>query len=72
MAADLDWQLFTAQEITSPEEVVQYVTRKVSDEMNSFLSAPFTTVEVEKAIFAMKPNKSPGSDGFTTGFYQQH
>jgi hypothetical protein len=40
--------------------------------MNSFLSAPFTTVEVEKAIFAMKPNKSPGSDGFTTGFYQQH
>jgi hypothetical protein len=72
MAADLDWQLFTAQEITSPEEVVQYVTRKVSDEMNFFLSAPFTTVEVEKAIFAIKPNKSPGPDGFTTGFYQQH
>jgi hypothetical protein len=27
---------------------------------------------VEKALFAMKPNKSSGPGGFITGFYQKH
>jgi hypothetical protein len=40
--------------------------------MNDFLCRPFTAVEAEKALFAMKPNKSPGPDGFTAGFDQKH
>jgi hypothetical protein len=39
--------------------------------MNDYLCAPFTATEVEKALFSMKPNKSPGPDGFTAGFYQK-
>lgn len=55
-----------------PEEVVRSVPKKVTNDMNEVLCAPFTASEVEKALFAMKPNKSPGPDGFTTGFYQKH
>jgi hypothetical protein len=72
MATEFYFQLFTAQENTRPNEVVQFVPKKVSDDMNAFLCSPFTSMEVEKALFAMKPNKSPGPDGFTAGFYQRH
>ncbi|XP_074301910.1 uncharacterized protein LOC141633330 [Silene latifolia] len=35
-----------------------------------FLSQPFTSKDVEKAFFSIKPNKSPGPDGFPPRFYQ--
>ena len=40
--------------------------------MNETLCRPFTAEEVEKDLFMAKPNKSPGPDGFTAGFYQKH
>lgn len=40
--------------------------------MNKHLCKPFTSEEVEKALFRMKPNKSPGPNGFTAGFFQSH
>jgi hypothetical protein len=40
--------------------------------MNELLNAPFTDMEIEKALFMMHPNKSPGPDGFTAGFYIKH
>jgi hypothetical protein len=40
--------------------------------MNSILDAPFSEGEITKALFSMKPNKSPGVDGFTSGFFQKH
>ena len=48
--------------------ITQYVPRKVSSEMNERLCEPFTDLEIEKALFMMHPNKSPGPDGFTAGF----
>jgi hypothetical protein len=72
LAADFYKHLFHAQENTNPDEVTRFVPRKVTDGMNSFLCAPFSAREVEKALFSMKPNKSPGPDGFTVGFYQKH
>jgi hypothetical protein len=61
--------LFTAQGYTDPEEVVQFVPRKVTDGMNQVLDAPFTAEEVEKALSMMRPNKAPRLDRFTTGFF---
>jgi len=43
---------------------------QVSDEENTFLTAPFTEDEVRKAIFQMEHNKAPGLDGFPAEFYQ--
>ncbi|XP_074283776.1 uncharacterized protein LOC141608313 [Silene latifolia] len=34
-----------------------------------FLSQPFSASDVENAFFSMKPNKSPGPDGFPPRFY---
>jgi hypothetical protein len=64
--------LFATQDLTAPEDVVQFVPRKVTDAMNLMLDAPFTTEEVEKALFMMRPNKAHGPDGFTTGYFQRH
>lgn len=72
VAVDYYIKLFSAQEDLNPNEVIQFVPRKVTDDMNQKLCRPFTAEEVEKALFMMKPNKSPGPDGFTAGFYQNH
>ncbi|XP_044342365.1 uncharacterized protein [Triticum aestivum] len=65
-------KLFSAQDNLSTEEVINYVPTKVSNELNDMLCRPFLQDEVEQALFMMKPNKSPGLDGFTAGFYQNH
>jgi hypothetical protein len=64
--------LFTSQDHTSPEEVMQFVPSKVTPAMNDLLDAPFIASEVEKALFMLHPHKAPGPDGFTAGFYQCH
>uniref|UniRef100_A0A0A9AUN4 Uncharacterized protein n=1 Tax=Arundo donax TaxID=35708 RepID=A0A0A9AUN4_ARUDO len=72
MATDFYVNLFSAQGNTDPGLVTQFVPPKVTTAMNSMLCAPFTPEEIENALFMMGPNKSPGSDGFTVGFYQKH
>lgn len=72
MAAQFYQNLFSAQENLQPDLVCKFVPRKVTDQMNSDLDQPFTCEEIEKVLFRMKPNKSPGVDGFTAGFFQKH
>ena len=72
MAAAFYQNLFMAQENTTPELVTQHVPSKVTELMNEALTAEYTSEEVKKAVFMMHPNKSPGLDGFTAGFYQRH
>jgi len=72
MAAAFYQNLFLAQEDTTPELVTQFVPRKVTELMNDALTTDFSTEEIKKAVFMMHPNKSPGPDGFTAGFYQRH
>jgi hypothetical protein len=71
-AVDFYQQLFAAQNNLEPEAILQHVPSKVTDLMNESLIRPFCAEEVEKAIFKMSPNKAPGPDGLTTGFYQKH
>ena len=72
LAAGFYRSLFTAQEDTAPELVTQYIPRRVSELMNVSLATEFSHKEVRKVVFMMHPNKSPGPDGFTAGFYQRH
>jgi hypothetical protein len=43
---------------------------QVSQEENTFLTAPYSEEEVKKAVFQMKHNKAPGPHGFPAEFYQ--
>ncbi|GKV52760.1 hypothetical protein SLEP1_g59327 [Rubroshorea leprosula] len=44
--------------------------RVLTTEESEELCRPFTTKEVEIALFSIPSNKSPGPDGFTSGFYR--
>jgi hypothetical protein len=72
MAASFYKNLFKAQDNTVPELITEFVPRKVTDAMNDHLCAPYLDAEIEQALFMMKPNSSPGPDGFTAGFYIKH
>jgi len=72
MASDFYRDLFSAQTELSPEEILAHVPRRVTDDMNKVLEAPFSAQKLERALFMMGTNKAPGPDGFTVGFYQTH
>lgn len=72
LASDFYSNLFKAQDQLDPELVLQHVAPKLTDDMNKDLIKPFTADEVDRALASMKPNKSPGIDGFTAGFFQKH
>lgn len=72
LACDFYQRLFSAQDDLVPELVCTHVPRKVTLEMSELLAVPFSEQEVEAALFHMGPNKSPGVDGFNTGFFQTH
>lgn len=63
-------KLFKASDI-SWDEVVRCITSKVSEEQNTNLKLPIENHEVKKALFHMHPDKSPGPDGMSPGFYQK-
>ncbi|GLT38165.1 hypothetical protein SLA2020_124300 [Shorea laevis] len=44
--------------------------RVLTAEESEELCRPFTAREVETALFSIPSNKSPGPDGFTSGFYK--
>lgn len=55
---------------TDWEPVVACVHRKVSRDQNDMMVADIEDLEVKNALFHMHPDKSPGPDGMTPGFYQ--
>jgi hypothetical protein len=40
--------------------------------MNASVTRPYIAEEVKWVVFMMGPNKAPGPDGLTTGFFQVH
>ncbi|KAM6550760.1 hypothetical protein CsatB_000568 [Cannabis sativa] len=56
----------------SIEELLQAVEQVVTDDMNETLTKTFTLEEVQRAVFSMPADKSPGPDGMSALFYQEH
>jgi hypothetical protein len=51
--------------------VTNLIKKKFSAKCVAGMCAPVTKLEIHKVIFAMNPSKSPGPDGFSTGFFQK-
>lgn len=80
---DIDWEgglenlmveyfknLFKATD-TQWEDVTNCINSKVLTEQNIKMKLPVLKCEVKQALFYMHPDKSPGPDGMSLGFYQQ-
>lgn len=63
-------ELFTSSG-TDWSEVTGCITSLVTQEQNEKLMAPVEVKEVKQALFHMHPDKSPGPDGMSPGFYQK-
>ncbi|XP_075507434.1 uncharacterized protein LOC142544260 [Primulina tabacum] len=70
VAHDYFQNLFSA-DANSPYEVLDEVRPCVTDSQNEKLVMSFTTEEFKEAVFDMKPDKSPGPDGFNPAFFQR-
>ncbi|XP_062114673.1 uncharacterized protein LOC133825790 [Humulus lupulus] len=51
--------------------ILDCVPTSISEDINLDLIKPVEPEEVKQALFQMHPDKSPGPDGFSPGFYQK-
>ncbi|XP_074346913.1 uncharacterized protein LOC141685724 [Apium graveolens] len=63
--------LFTATEVDW-QEVVNFIPSTITSTQNYSLLHAITVEEVKCALFQMNPDKAPGPDGMTPGFYQKY
>ncbi|KAL8108545.1 hypothetical protein AgCh_024855 [Apium graveolens] len=54
------------------DEVVNCISSTITAEDNENLLRPVEIMEFNKALFNMHPDKSPGPDGLSPGFYQKY
>lgn len=51
--------------------MVDFINKRLSDDMVAHLARPYIRVEVEAALAEMHPCKSPGPDGMPALFYKK-
>ncbi|XP_062075810.1 uncharacterized protein LOC133779929 [Humulus lupulus] len=54
------------------EEVINCISLSITQAQNDLMLRPIEADEVKSALFQMHPDKSPGPDGMTPGFYQKY
>ncbi|CAA7030928.1 unnamed protein product [Microthlaspi erraticum] len=64
--------LFTSSQPQSFDDALRFVPKKVTPEMNQFLTKPPSNEEIHQAIKEMNPDKAPDPDGITSLFYQKY
>lgn len=57
---------------TDVEDVLEYVSTKITDAQNTQLLLPIMKEEVRFALFQMHPDKAPGQDGMTLAFCKKN
>lgn len=62
--------LFTSSE-SEWSTVINSIQCRVTAEQNEMMLVPVMDLEVKDALFSMHPEKSPGPDGMSLGFYQR-
>ena len=72
MAQQYFEEVFTRDDCLEPEELVNLVEAKVTDEMNLSLCKPYSDEEISDALFQIGPLKAPGPDGFPARFFQRN
>lgn len=74
MAVVLDYflHLFSRSRPEITMDDVDFVGRRLTDDMVSMLSRPYSRDEIEIALAEMHPCKSPGPDGFPALFYKRY
>ncbi|KAH7834397.1 hypothetical protein Vadar_015558 [Vaccinium darrowii] len=63
--------LFVGEGNRQVQPVVELIPTRVTTSMNNSLIRPISSSEVKTALFDMPPNKAPGYDGMTAGFFQK-
>lgn len=63
--------LFSASH-TDWSSVIECISSSITEGINFELVKPVESEEVKHALFQMHPDKSPGLDGFSPGFYPSH
>jgi hypothetical protein len=72
LTSDYFSQLFTSSNPTQVDEVVQYVDKVVTPQMNEDLIRPYSKDEVKAAFFQMHTSKAPDPDGMSPLFFQKY
>ncbi|KAL4326348.1 hypothetical protein GQ457_11G021160 [Hibiscus cannabinus] len=71
IASDYFTGLFSSSACTSTDVIIDCISPSITDAMNATLRAPFTSEEVQTALFQIHPSKAPGVDGLPSSFYRQ-
>ncbi|KAL8133749.1 hypothetical protein AgCh_008986 [Apium graveolens] len=54
------------------DEILMHIQPSITTELNEELLGPVNEEEVKHALFQMNPDKAPGPDGMTPGFFQKY
>jgi hypothetical protein len=64
MACKFFQDLFRADPVVKPDELLQIIQPKITTEMNEALCKEFSEKEISDALFQMGPLKAPGQTDF--------
>eukprot|EP00253_Pinus_taeda_P003096 PITA_03096 len=64
--------LTETQEEIDYSDLLQYLPKGITQEINESLNRDIEEEEIRKAIWTLQPDKSPGPDGFPINFYRDY
>jgi hypothetical protein len=70
MTRDFFQQLYNQDPTVCPQELLQLIEPKFTDEVNESLCKDYSEEEISNALFQIRPLKASGPDGFPARFFQ--